>query len=156
MPSFLSNAGPVTVIVDTREQEPLGFNPELVTPVRRALPAGDYSVAGLEQTVAVERKTLDDFVGTVMHARGRFYRELQRLETYTRACIVVEANIADVVAGRYRGEAHPNAVLGSAIAISVDFGVPVFFCSSRQIACRFVESYLLRAAERSAHWQEPA
>ena len=156
MPSFPSNAGPVTVIVDTREQEPLGFNPELVTAVRRALPAGDYSVAGLEQTVAVERKTLDDLVGTVMHARGRFYRELQRLETYTRACIVVEANIADVVAGRYRGEAHPNAVLGSAIAISVDFGVPVFFCSSRQIACRFVESYLLRAAERSVHWQKPA
>jgi len=156
MPSFPSNAGPVTVIVDTREQEPLGFNPELVTAVRRALPAGDYSVAGLEQTVAVERKTLDDFVGTVMHARGRFYRELQRLETYTRACIVVEANIADVVAGRYRGEAHPNAVLGSAIAISVDFGVPVFFCSSRQIACRFVESYLLRAAERSVHWQKSA
>ena len=68
------------VIVDTREQEPYGFDPKLVTPVRRALPAGDYSVAGLEWTVAVERKTLDDFVGTVIRARGRFYRELRRLE----------------------------------------------------------------------------
>ena len=79
MPLFRSEAAPVTVIIDTREQEPYGFNPRLVTPVRRALPAGDYSVAGLEQTVAVERKTLDDFVGTVMRARGRFYRELRRL-----------------------------------------------------------------------------
>jgi len=156
MPSFRSNAPPVSIIIDTREQEPYGFNPQLVRPVRRALPAGDYSVAGLEQMVAVERKTLDDFVGTVIRARGRFYRELRRLSSYTRACVVVEADLADVLAGRYRGDAHPHSVLGSALAITVDFGIPVFFCSNRQIACRFVEGYLLRAAERRTHWQSPA
>ena len=156
MPSSLSKVAPVTFIVDTREQEPYGFNPRLVTPVRRALPAGDYSVAGLEHTVAVERKTLDDFVGTVMHARVRFYRELRRLESYARACIVVEADISDILASRYRGDAHPAAVLAGALAITVDFGVPVFFCSNRQIACRFTEGYLLRAAERRTHWQMPA
>jgi hypothetical protein len=32
---------------------------------------------------------------------------------------------------------------------------PFFFCSNRQIACRFVEGYLLRAAERRDHWQNP-
>jgi len=153
MPLFRSDAAPVTIIVDTREQEPYGFNPRLVTPVRRALPAGDYSVAGLEQTVAVERKTLDDFVGTVMRARGRFYRELRRLSSYARACVVVEADLADVLAGRYRSDAHPHSVLGSALTVAVDFGVPVFFCSNRQVACRFVEGYLLRAAERRTHWQ---
>ena len=155
MPSFPSSAGPVTIIIDTREQEQYGFNPQLVTPVRRALPAGDYSVAGLEQTVAVERKTLDDFVGTVIRARGRFYRELRRLGTYARACVVVEADLADVLAGRYRGDAHPHAILGSAVAITVDFGIPVYFCSNRQIACRFVEGYLLRAAARRSQWQGP-
>ncbi len=89
MPSSRSNA--VTVIIDTREQEPYGFDPDLVRPVRRALPAGDYSIDGLEETIAVERKTLDDFVGTVMRARGRFYRELRRLQKCARACVVVEA-----------------------------------------------------------------
>lgn len=153
MPSFRSSPSPVTIVVDTREQEPYGFNPQLVTQVRRALPAGDYSIAGLEQTIAVERKTLDDFVGTVIRARGRFHRELRRLERYARACVVVEADLADVLAGRYRGDAHPHSVLGSALAISVDFGIPVFFCSTRQIACRFVEGYLLRAAQRRSDWQ---
>ncbi len=153
MPSSRSSPAPVTIIVDTREQEPFGFNPQLVTPVRRALPAGDYSVAGLEQLVAVERKTLNDFVGTVMRARERFYRELRLLTAYRRSCVVVEADLEDVLAGRYRGGAHPHAVLGSALAITVDFGIPVFFCSNRQIACRFVEGYLLRAAEGSTHWQ---
>jgi len=148
----LSDGPAVTVIIDTREQEPYGFDPRQVVAVRRALPAGDYSVAGLEQMVAVERKTLDDFVGTVIRARGRFYRELRCLERYPRACVVVEADMSDVIGGRYRGDAHPLAVLGSALAITVDFGVPVFFCSNRQIACRFVEGYLLRAAERRGRW----
>ena len=109
-------------------------------------------MAGLEETIAVERKTLDDFVGTVMLARGRFYRELRRLQRYTRACVVVEANLSDAMAGRYRCDAHPNAILGSALAIAVDFGIPIYFCSSRQVACRFVEGYVLRAAERRQHW----
>lgn len=138
------------IVVDSREQE--GYSFSLPT-VRKKLDSGDYSVLGMERIVAVERKTLDDFVGTVIRARGRFYRELRRLGSYTRACVVVEADMADVLAGRYRGDAHPNTILGSALAITVDFGIPVFFCSNRQIACRFVEGYLLRAAERSTHWQ---
>lgn len=146
--------GPVTLIIDTREIEPYGFDPGLVTAVRRALPAGDYSVAGLEHMIAVERKTLDDFVGSVIQARGRFYRELRRLEHYARACVVVEADLADVLAGRYRSDAHPHSILGSALAIAVDFDIPVFFCSNRQIACRFVEGYLLRTADRRAQWCE--
>ena len=154
MPLSRSDGTLVTVIVDTREQEPYGFDPRLVIAVRRALPAGDYSVAGLEQMVAVERKTLDDFVGTVIRASGRFSRELSRLERYVRACVVVEADLSDVLAGRYRGDAHPQSILGSALAISVDFGIPVFFCSNRQVACRFVEGYLLRAAERRTQWFE--
>ena len=155
MPSSRSKLTPVTFIIDTREQEPLGFNPQLVRPVRRALPAGDYSVEGLETLVAVERKSLADFVSTLIHARERFHRELQRLTGYSRACVVVEADLADVLAGRYRGGAHPHALLGSALAITVDLGIPVFFCSNRQITCRFVEGYLLRAAERGKHWQPP-
>ena len=153
MPFSPSSGRPVTVVIDTREQEPFAFNPDLVRPIRRALPAGDYSVAGFEKKIAVERKTLDDFVGTVIRVRGRFYREIRKLQRYTRACVVVEANLSDVLAGRYRCDAHPHAILGSALAIAVDFGIPVYFCSSRQVACKFVEGFLLRAAQRSAHWQ---
>ena len=67
-----SNRGPATIVIDTREQEPYSFDSRLVAAVRRALPAGDYSVEGMEERVAVERKSLDDFVSTVIHARRRF------------------------------------------------------------------------------------
>jgi ERCC4-type nuclease len=143
-----SNQGPATIIIDTREQEPYSFDSRLVAAVRRALPAGDYSVEGLEERVAVERKSLDDFVSTVIHARQRFRDELRKLAEYRAACVVVEAGVADVLLQRYRGQAHPNAVVGNALSIILDFGVPVFFCGSRQAACQFVQAYLLAAHAR--------
>lgn len=143
-----SKAGPVTIIIDTREQEGYSFDPRLAATVRRALPAGDYSVAGMENTVAVERKSLDDFVSTVIHSRARFRKELRKLAEYRAACVVVEAGLLEVMLHRYRGDAHPNAVVGNALSIILDFRIPVFFCSSRQAACQFVQAYLLAAHER--------
>ena len=142
-----SSASP-TIIIDTREQEGYSFDSRLAATVRRALPAGDYSVAGLEATVAVERKALDDFVSTVIHSRERFRSELRKLAGYRAACVVVEAGVLDVLLQRYRGDAHPNAVLGSALSIILDFRIPVFFCSNRQAACQFVQAYLLAAHAR--------
>jgi DNA excision repair protein ERCC-4 len=143
-----SNGGPVRFIVDTREQEEYSFDPRLVTAVRRALPAGDYSIEGLEDRVAVERKTLDDFVSTVIHSRARFREELRKLAGYRAACVVVEAGLIDVLQKRYRGGAHPNAVLGNALSLILDYRVPVFFCTTRQASCQFVQAYLLGAHAR--------
>ena len=143
-----SNPGLPTILTDTREQEPYSFDPRLAASERRALPAGDYSVAGLEGVVAVERKSLDDFVSTVIHSRERFHRELQKLADYRAACVVVEAGMLDVLLQRYRGKAHPNAVLGNALSMILDFRVPVFFCGNRQAACHFVQAYLIAAQAR--------
>jgi len=147
-PLSRSNSGPVTIIIDTREQEEYSFDSRLAITVRRALPAGDYSVAGLESSVAVERKSMDDFVSTVIHSRERFRNELRKLAGYRAACVVVEAGILDVLLHRFRGDAHPNAVLGSALSVILDFRIPVFFCSNRQAACQFVQAYLLAAHAR--------
>ncbi|MBA3973374.1 MAG: hypothetical protein C0504_04040 [Candidatus Solibacter sp.] len=143
-----SSQGPATIIIDTREQEPYSFDPRLAAAVRRALPAGDYSVEGLEERVAVERKSLDDFVSTVIHSRSRFREELRKLAGYRAACVVVEAGVVDVLLHRYRGDAHPNAVFGNALSIILDFRIPVFFCGNRQAGCHFTQAYLLAAHAR--------
>jgi DNA excision repair protein ERCC-4 len=132
------------VVVDTREKEPYLFQGGGLRVIRRALPAGDYSLAGHEESVAVERKTREDFVSTVIRSRKRFFKELRLLSKYDAACVVVEANLRDILTGAYRSGAHPNAVLGTLLSIVVDFRVPVFFCSDRQVACHFVEGFLLR------------
>ena len=56
-----------TVIVDTREQNPFSFarfKGWFAGVVRKPLEVGDYSIAGLEDACAVERKDL-----TVAHTR---------------------------------------------------------------------------------------
>jgi ERCC4-type nuclease len=116
--------------------------------VRRGLPVGDYSLEGYESVVAVERKSLDDFVGTVIRARGRFERELDCLKEFELGVVVVEATHEDVLQHRYRANVHPNAVLGAAVAITVDHHVPVLWCTDRQHACAYVERLLLRFYEK--------
>jgi ERCC4-type nuclease len=138
-----------TLVIDTRESEPYSFSPERAATVRRALPAGDYSVEGLEQRVAVERKTLPDLVHTVIRERERFRRELQLLSGYEAACVVVETHLSDLLGRRYRSGAHPSSVLGAVISIILDHRVPVFFCGDRPCARQFTEAYLLRFHRKS-------
>jgi len=132
------------ILCDSREQQGFTFDPAVVRVERCALPAGDYSLAGLADRVAVERKSLNDFVATVIRGRARFGIELKKLKSLEAACVVVEGDLSDVLAGRYKGGAHPHSVFGAVMSIIVDCGVPVYFCSDRQIACRFTQEYLLR------------
>ena len=133
------------IVTDTREQEPYSFD---LPTVRRALPAGDYSLEGLEDRVAVERKSLADFVHTLVRGRKRFNKELIRLGTYDAACVVVESDMRKIIEGRYASDVHPNALVGSVSSIILDFGIPVFFCGDRQCACLFTEEYLMRYAKK--------
>lgn len=133
-----------TIIIDTREKQPYAFDEEKAKSVRGKLDAGDYSLDGLESKVAVERKSLADFVSTVLRGRRRFSKELRKLAQMDAACVVVEADLIDVISGHYRSDAHPNSILGAAVAIEHEYGVPVYFCSDRQCARAFVQAYLLR------------
>jgi ERCC4-type nuclease len=146
--SKLKPTGPaeklVPIVIDTREQLPYTFDPDRVSVTHRALPAGDYSLLGQETRVAIERKSLDDFVGSVIQGRERFLRELEALAELDLACVVVEASLEDILEHRYRSAAHPNAIFGSTVAIFADLHLPVFFCGDREASCRFVEGTLTR------------
>jgi hypothetical protein len=85
----------------TQEREPYAFESGCMQVVQNALPAEYYSVGGYEDYVAVERKTLDDFVSTGIRSRKRFARELRRLSGYDAACVVVEADLWDILGGRF-------------------------------------------------------
>ncbi|MHB9023448.1 MAG: ERCC4 domain-containing protein [Armatimonadota bacterium] len=136
------------VVIDTREQRPYGFTDRVAGSVRRALPAGDYSVEGFETVVAIERKTLDDFVGTVIHARERFSRELAQLGAYRFAWILVEGSLDDLLRGHYQSRAHPTSLLGLTMAIMVEYRIPVLFAHDRPCARTLTEALLVSVAIR--------
>ena len=91
------------VVCDTREQSPFAFNtlrcdeadgggPLTVEVIRGTLKSGDYSIEGAENTAAVERKSLADLFSTLGQQRDRFERELNRLNQYRMAAVVVEGD----------------------------------------------------------------
>lgn len=130
------------IAIDTREQEKYSFDCDTVC---KKLDAGDYSVIGFEQRVAVERKSLRDFVGTVIHDFDRFARELQKLSAMKAACIVVEADLTAVLCGQHQDALRavaPQSLLGASTYIGIQYRVPVYWCGSRPAALRFTDSYL--------------
>lgn len=130
-------------ISDSREQRPYPLNPKFFVVEVAALPAGDYSLAGFETRVAIERKSLSDFLGSITAGRDRFFRELERLASYDFAAVVVEASFADLAAGRYRSQATPASVVGTALAITVRY-CPVLFAGDREHGQRLTEGLLRR------------
>ena len=99
---------PCVVLVDTREQLPLSFagikadrvdkGATLIVELHKAtLKAGDYSLWGYADRVAIERKSHADLLGTLGKGRDRFERELQRLAEYEFAAVVVEAEWSTIL-----------------------------------------------------------
>ena len=138
------------IVIDTLEQQPYGFP---CATGRRKLDAGDYSVDGRESLIAVERKSLADFVRSVIHDGDRFHAELERLAALTHACLVVEADLDDVLRGLRQSVLRtvtPRAVLGAALQITIRYRVPVQWCGSRQAARVFTEQFLRMAVREGA------
>lgn len=129
--------------IDTREQQPYEFdNPSEVG----SIPIGDYSICGLENHIAIERKGLNDLVGCLTIDRDRFERELFKGKALDYFALVIEASLTDLANGRYRSETNPKSAIQSLLAFSVRYRLPVWFCESRKYAQRVTESLLCKYA----------
>ena len=94
----LSGLRPV-IVIDSREQEPLHFERLQVVP--GTLYSGDYSIAGLEDSFAVERKSIGDLVGCCLACqRERFEHELHRLRGYRFKRLLIVGTRDDIANGR--------------------------------------------------------
>ncbi len=134
------------IIVDTREQD--GYEFDGIVTMKSKLEAGDYSVSGLEDRVSIERKNIDDFVSTVIYQKERFHKELCALARLDFAAIVVEASLTDILDHRYKSAVKPLSVIGAAVAIMVEYRIPIIFCGNRQIAAHVTRTILKRLHDR--------
>ena len=138
------------LIIDTREQRPWTFEGQGFSMVREKLDAGDYSVRGFEKRISIERKSLDDWTGTVMRDRARFYRELELLRAYEFRCVVIEGSVREIMAKLYTSQAEPQAVLGFVAEVTVAQAVPVYLAGTRAEAQVFAGALLRMAARKFA------
>lgn len=131
------------ILIDTREQLPYGFeNPSEVG----TIPIGDYSICGLENFIAIERKELNDLIGCLTIDRDRFERELLKGRSLDYFSLVLECSLSDLVNGHYRSEMNPKSAIQSLLAFSIKYRLPIWFCESRKYAQRITESLLCKYA----------
>ena len=65
-----------------------------------------------------------------------------RLKAYDCRAVIIEANLADIVAQRYRSRITPAAVLGSVASWTARYGVPFILAGDRENAQRFALALL--------------
>lgn len=145
----------IRIIQDTREQKPWPFPAEEFEVTVAKLSAGDYSIAGLEDEFAIERKSLGDLVGTLIGGWIRFRKELNRLAGYRFAAIVVEADISDVHDHRYESETKPASVLGRINSIMIDYAIPTMFLGHRDKCAPAVAQLITHYYRENIQWATP-
>ena len=149
---------PVAVI-DTREQIPFSFRRFkgwFAGIEERALPLGDYSVAGMEDTCVVERKDLSDLVASLTNNREVFVKRLRRMSRLPYSLLVITAPFSQVKSNYPFGAASPNQITQSLIAVLAGLRVPFVCTETHELGEEIVASYLYQTflydwLERNGH-----
>jgi DNA excision repair protein ERCC-4 len=135
----------LVAIVDTREQLPLDLSPLKTQPA--TLDTGDYSLAGCEHVVRIERKSLDDLLGCVGRERERFDREVMRLLAYPVRLLLVESTWAEIELGQWRSKVTPEQAIGSLLGWQA-MGLAVHMVGDHQRAGKHAARLLFTVGKR--------
>jgi ERCC4-type nuclease len=143
------------IIVDSREQHPFKFPEDEI--IINKLDQGDYSIEGCENEMAVERKSVNDAIGSVLQGRERFEREFERAKQLKRFFVVIEGTqdcIKQEIIHQAVMKGNTKRISGTMVSVlntyihwCVKYNVPVFFCFGRSEAQRTTYE-LLRAYEK--------
>ncbi len=145
-----------TLLIDTREPWPHPWQRHLadVRFDRVGLETGDIALAG-NPSLAIERKTVSDFLGSITAGRDRFESELKRSRLLDKFAIVVEGDFSTCIGNL--GGMSVESFVGTVAAISRRY-CPIIFAGSEPFAARVAWKFLsqpvgewnktLRAIER--------
>jgi len=100
------------------------------------LKTGDYTLEGMENLVALKRKSIADVVACTVVSRQRFLSACARLSRFRWKAILIEGTLEDVKGGFEQfgipSDVHPNAVCGTLDVIEAKFGIPIIYASTLQ------------------------
>jgi len=146
-------------VVDTREQNPLSFRRFkgwFASVENRALPLGDYSVSGMEDSCVVERKDLADLICSFSNNRTTFVARLRKMSQLPYSLLVVTAPLSQIKSSYPYGRVNPNQVTQSLVAVLAGLRVPFVCTETHELAEEIVASYLYQTflydwLERNGH-----
>ena len=132
-------------IVDTREQNPLSFRRFKGWFARiehRALPLGDYSVGGMEDSCVVERKDLGDLICSFTTNRNVFVSRLRRMAELPHSLLVVTSSLTEIKSEYPYRAANPNRIAQSLLAVLTGLRLPFICTDTHELGEEVVASYL--------------
>ena len=136
------------LLQDTREQLPLF--PENAIPVglqieNRCLKDGDYSVAGLESMVFIERKGLGDLLTYIGKDRARTKEKLSRVDGFLFKALMIEVAEQDLLHSRFHySNISPEVVRQTLAAFEVKYNLHIYYFRDRMEAQRWLLDRLVK------------
>ncbi len=137
--------GKMQVFVDSREREMAKVleSQGIVVTVRN-LEVGDYVVS---DRVAIERKTAQDFVASIIDPQRNLFRQIADLaRTYERPVLILEGR------DLYNTQMNAGSIRGAMISVAVDYGVPIIPTEDRNETAAVI---VLLAAREVREGREP-
>ena len=109
---------PAKIFVDSREREMAKLLESLGLEVTvKNLEVGDYVVS---DRVAIERKTAQDFVASIIDPQRNLFRQIADLaRTYDRPVLILEGR------DLYTRQMNAGSIRGAMASVAVDYGVPI-------------------------------
>lgn len=143
-----------TIIVDTREQTPWEF--ENYTTANKKLDTGDYSIEGLQDIFAIERKrTVSEIANNI--TEPRFKDVLDRLEKFKHKFILLEFtlnNVMDYPVGStvpkrmwHTLKITSKYILKYLTEINIKYNIHTIYCGNRENAEEVAISIMKRMVE---------
>jgi len=129
------------LVVDTREQRPLFKSQPYI--IHKGLKYGDYSIAGFESVISIERKSLSDLYSTLGKGRKRFEKEIHGLMEYEWKGLLIEGTEEDCYCPQLYSAIHPNSVYHSIASMNIH-GFHVYWAKNRHRARDWVLSRLIK------------
>ena len=126
------------IIMDYREKNSLvyfnllqeGFDVEV-----RELKVADFLV----KEVAIERKTVSDFISSMINKR--LTKQLEELQQYQKRILIIEGLEEQELYTEEFSEkkgVHPNAIRGFLLSIILKYNVPIIFTKNSQDTAKFI------------------
>ena len=136
------------VICDTREPWPhpwkIPVGDRIAAIVRQKLDVGDFTVAGLESVLMIERKTLNDLYKSLGKDRVRFIKMLQRVQKQDikERYLLVECTLNQLYQRFWFSKISPKAIRMTLVSLATNFGIHVIFATDALTAGRFAKDIL--------------
>ena len=145
----LAAPAPFCIVIDSNEQTPLRFSPDAPT-IRQKIYPGDYSIVGFTNKFAVERKSLEDLVGSLLGTEiqadgSKRYRldklteELLAMRDFKFKCLCCEEPRSRLEAGWYHSSVKPFNIIGIICDLEAYTGVQFKFFEDREQMARWIE-----------------